>query len=121
MANTKTDTSTPGEAVGTDAPAAAGSPEPGTGTVVPNDAGDVNAPAKTEESVDFSKITGIKYVGPYDVRVLTAEDLRTLGANTLQSEDDVVWDRSNGKTVAKTDLSAETVTALLRLPEFKAV
>lgn len=120
MANTRTSTSTPGDSVGTDAPAAVGSTEPGTGTVVPNNADDVNAPLvdKAPEP-DFTEISGVKYVGPYDVRVLSVDDLRKMGVNSPQA--DLRWDSTNGKIVPKTSMNDETVTALKASSEFQVV
>lgn len=90
------------------------------GKAVEDNAGDVNAAAAPAESgPDYSTINGVKYVGPYDVRILTNKDLRTLGVNSPQGA--LRWDAANGKVAPKTDMNDETITALLALSEFKAV
>lgn len=78
----------------------------------------------SEEKVDrppMRQMAGLQYNGIADVKRFTSADLRKLGVQTVKSETDLVWSRSNGFFVSVSDVNAETVDAILKLPGFSVV
>lgn len=65
-----------------------------------------------------AKLTGVRYEGFATTRLLSKDDLVSLGAESPKG--DLVWN-GRGDIVKMSELNASTVDALLTLEEFTAI
>ena len=118
MANSKT-SPTPGEVDSNDgAPSGTATPVIAVNGTEPDtsEAASPTGETTAEGAPKMSELSGIRYVGAADSRIISMEDLESLGVENPKG--DLVWNGDNSKVVPTEEFNAATRDALLALPDF---
>lgn len=76
-------------------------------------------PEAKVERLPLAELKAVIYVGVHDKRIITEDDLSSLGVTSLKHSGDLVFTPGVGVDIKS--LNADTVDALLTVPEFSVV